>query len=116
MTLNEIIDKQKEFDEEHSSTFAWNSKITDDNLECLEFLIIALTGELGEFSNIVKKIIRGDFSINEKKKDISEEIADIFAYLLKISYQMNIDLEKTYLDKMKKNKERFEHYEKGDKQ
>lgn len=113
MTLNEIINLQKAFDEEHSSLFDWSNKITDDNLECLEFLTVALAGELGEFANIVKKIARGDFDINEKRKDISEEVADIFAYILKISYQLDIDLEQIYLDKMKKNKERFECYEKN---
>lgn len=111
MTLKEIIDLQKEFDSSHESKFAWNRRITDSNLEDLEFLLIALVGELGETSNIVKKIVRGDYSLEEKRDEITEELADMFAYLIKLSYQLNIDLEAAYLDKIRKNQEKFKHYE-----
>ena len=56
--------------------------------------------------------MRGDFKLSEKKEDLEEEISDIFAYLLKLSYQMDIDMESTYLKKMKINEERFKKYEK----
>lgn len=113
MTLNEIVDLQKQFDSNHESRFPWNSEITDDNLEILEFLLVAFVGELGEVSNIVKKIVRGDYSLNAKRDEISEEIADIFAYLIKLSYQLNIDLEAAYIKKIKKNQEKFKCYEKN---
>lgn len=112
MTLKEIIDLQKEFDSHHESTFPWNKQITDKNLENLEFLLVAFAGEFGEVSNIVKKIVRGDYSLDEKRDEISEEIADMFAYLIKLSYQLNIDLEAAYIDKIQKNQEKFKHYEK----
>ena len=115
MTLNELINVRKRFDGNHKGKFCWNEKISDDNLEILEFLLIALIGEVGETSNIIKKIVRGDFKVDEKKHELSEEIADIFAYLLKISYQLNINLEEAYLEKMEKNKERFRNYELQDK-
>lgn len=113
MTLNEIINIQKEFDSNHKSTFPWNNQITDDNLENLEFLLIAFAGEFGEVSNIVKKVVRGDYSLDEKRDEISEEIADMFAYLIKLSYQLNIDLEATYINKIRKNQEKFKRYEKN---
>lgn len=112
MTLNELIDFQKEFDSRHEGTFKWDTKVSDENLEFLEFLVIALMGEVGETANIIKKILRGDFKLSEKKEDLEEEISDIFAYLLKLSYQMDIDIESTYLKKMKINEERFKKYEK----
>lgn len=112
MTLEALVELQKEFDSKHKGNFAWDSKITDSNIEMLEFLLLSLTGELGEAANIVKKIVRGDFSLVDKKSDLEEEIADIFIYLLKLSYQLDIDLEKVYLQKMKKNQERFQKYEK----
>jgi NTP pyrophosphatase (non-canonical NTP hydrolase) len=111
MTLNELIDIQRNFDGEHKGKFCWNEKVSGDNLEILEFLIIALIGEVGEMSNLVKKVIRGDFMLDEKKDELSEELADVLAYLLKLSYQLDIDLEKAYLNKMVKNKERFQKYE-----
>lgn len=111
MTLNEIINLQKQFDSNHASAFPWDEKITDNNLEILEFLLVAFAGEFGEVSNIVKKIVRGDYSLDEKRDEISEEIADMFAYLIKLSYQLNIDLEESYIKKVNKNQERFKCYE-----
>ena len=112
MTLRELVAFQEGFDSRHEGYFRWNSKITNDNIGLLEFLIVSLTGEVGETANIVKKIARGDCLLDEKKNELREEIADIFIYLLKMSYQMDIDLEEAYLNKMKKNQERFQHYEK----
>lgn len=112
MSLEELINLQKEFDGKHSGRFEWDSKITDSNIEMLEFLLVSLTGEVGEFANIVKKIARGDFELEEVKDNLREELTDIFIYLMKLSYQLDIDLEESYLNKKKKNEERFTSYEK----
>lgn len=112
MTLQELIGLQKEFDGKHRGNFKWDSKVTDSNIEMLEFLLVSLTGEVGEVANIVKKIVRGDFKLSERKSDIQEELADVFIYLMKLSYQLDIDLEKAYMAKMGKNRERFLNYEK----
>jgi NTP pyrophosphatase (non-canonical NTP hydrolase) len=114
MTLHELSNLQKKFDSEHRSNFDWSTPIDDDNLDMMKFLIIALTGEVGEAANIVKQIVRGDFTINDKKSELAEEISDIFIYTLKLAYQMDIDLEKEYLKKLEKNQERFKHYEKSE--
>lgn len=111
MTLEELTKLQKGFDSEHKGNFRWSSDITDENLELLEFLMVSLTGEVGEMANIVKKIVRGDFSLESKKNELQGEIADIFIYLLKISYQLGIDLEKSYLQKLEINRSRFKKYE-----
>ncbi len=110
--MQELIEMQKGFDGKHKGNFEWNSKVTDSNIEMLEFLLVSLTGEVGEVANIVKKIVRGDFTLDEKKSDIQEELTDVFIYLLKLSYQLDIDLEKAYVEKMEKNRERFLKYEK----
>lgn len=48
---------------------------------------LAIAGETGELCNIVKKCIRGDFAIEEKKEDILKELADIITYCdLAVSY------------------------------
>ena len=116
MTLQELVEFQKEFDGKHKGNFKWNIKVTDSNIEMLEFLLVSLTGEVGEVANIVKKIARGDFKLEEKKSDIQEELADVFIYLLKLSYQLDIDLENAYVEKMAKNRERFLKYEKIDRE
>ncbi|KKI86516.1 hypothetical protein WZ76_09950 [Shouchella clausii] len=85
--------------------------VDDNNIEVLEHLIVCLVGEVGEFSNIVKKIGRGDFSLTDKMGELSDELADIFIYLIKISNQCDIDLEKSFIEKLNKNKKRFSGYE-----
>lgn len=49
----------------------------------------AIAGEAGELCNIVKKVFRGDFALNEVRGEILEEIADIITYC---------DLMMTFLD------------------
>ena len=108
MTLQELMKLQEDFDIKHTSNFNWNEKINDENIEMLEFLLISMFGEIGETANLVKKSVRGDF----KLETIKEQIADIFIYLMKICIQLDIDLENSYLNKRKKNMERFKKYEK----
>ena len=112
MTLQELMKLQEEFDIKHTSNFNWNEKINDENIEMLEFLLISMFGEIGETANLVKKSVRGDFKLESIKEQLSEEIADIFIYLMKICIQLDIDLENSYLNKRKKNMERFKKYEK----
>lgn len=113
MELAELVNLQKGFDGNHHSNFDWNLSINNDNIEILEFLILSLFGEVGEAANIVKKVIRGDFDLSDKYEDLKEEIADIFIYVLKLSYQLNFSLEDAYLKKMTKNTEKFKNYEKS---
>ena len=110
MTLKELANVQREFDQLHESDFRWDVPISQDNISMLGFTLLALSGEVGETSNLVKKIWRGDYSLLEKKLDLQEEIADIFSYLLKLTNQLNFDLEQVYLKKNKKNYERFAKY------
>ena len=112
MNLKQLIDLQVEFDTSHKSKFEWNQKIDEKNIEILEFLLLCLVGELGETTNLIKKVIRGDFKLTEIKPELSEEIGDLFIYILKLSYQLDVDLEKQFLSKLEKNKMRFLNFQK----
>ena len=112
MKLSDILVLQKKFDSEHRGKFDWDQKINDDNNNMLDYLLIGLLGALGEFSNIIKKIHRGDVKFSEKKDALSEELIDIFIYVLKLAYQCDIDIESEYLKKLKINKNRFEKFKK----
>ncbi len=109
--MNEIKKLQENFDKQHVGKVPFYDKVDNNNIEALEHLIVCLVGEVGEFSNIVKKIGRGDFSFDEKSNELSEELADIFIYIIKISNQCNIDIEKSFISKINKNKKRFSRYE-----
>lgn len=52
----------------------------------------ALSGEVGELGNLLKKLRRGDFKLEDRKYDIADEIADIMIYLDILAYQLDIDL------------------------
>ena len=110
MTLNKIKEYQKNFDLKYKGNIEFYEEITSDNIEVLEHLIVCMLGEFGEFSNIVKKIKRGDFNLFDKKDELNEEFIDIFIYMIKISNQLGINIEEAYLKKMKKNEEKFEKF------
>lgn len=110
MTLDEMLAKQMEFDREHSSSYAWNEKITNNNIQILEHLLLSLLGELGESANIVKKVIRGDVVLEDVKSALSDEIIDVLIYVLKLIYQLDINIEEVYARKLAINKQRFAKY------
>ena len=84
MELRKVMELQHKFDKSHSGKFDWASKITEKNIDVLALLLICIMGELGEFSNIVKKVSRGDFSLESARNQLEDELADIFIYLIKI--------------------------------
>jgi len=45
--------------------------------------------------------------VNENKEEISDELADIFAYLLSFSDITGIDLEEALLNKLEKNNKKY---------
>lgn len=52
----------------------------------------ALTGEVGEAANIIKKIERGDFSLAEARQELGKELADVLTYLDILAFRAGIDL------------------------
>lgn len=111
LTIEQLINKQKQFDSIHKGHFNWDEKISDENIQLLEYLLICMVGEFGEVSNLVKKVVRGDYKLEDIKDHLSEEIIDILIYVIKLAYQLDIDIEETYNKKMDKNKLRFKKYE-----
>ena len=108
LTLKDIRSLQKAFDKKHNvSNKSFYVDIDSSNLEELEHLVVCLIGELGEFSNILKKVTRGDFELKDVKDSLDEELVDTFIYLIKIANQFNVNLEEGYLKKLEKNKGRF---------
>ena len=52
----------------------------------------ALCGEAGELANLLKKVRRGDKTLDEARADIGKELADNVIYLDIIAQQCGIDL------------------------
>ena len=114
MELKEIMEFQRKFDKEYFNSF-WEIKNDGDFINRLEYLVVALTGEVGEFANVVKKIARNYETLREKPdkkfiEKLKEELTDCFIYIIILGNLLKIDLEKEYLRKMQFNKKRFEKY------
>lgn len=59
----------------------------------------AVSGELGEAANIIKKVRRGDLTIEEARESLGKEFADIVTYLDIAAFRAGIDLGKATVNK-----------------
>lgn len=59
----------------------------------------AVTGELGELANFIKKVERGDFTLEEKRRDIGKELADVNIYLDILAYRCGVNLGEEIINK-----------------
>ena len=59
----------------------------------------AVAGETGELANFIKKVRRGDFTIDEARRDIAFEAADIVIYLDILCANAGIDLQEAIMTK-----------------
>jgi NTP pyrophosphatase (non-canonical NTP hydrolase) len=59
----------------------------------------AVTGELGELANVIKKVKRGDLTLDEARSSMADEMADVLTYLDLLAYRAGIDLGAATQDK-----------------
>ena len=82
---------------------------TDDMISKLGYNAVAISGEVGEFANLVKKVMRNKEKLNDEMlSHMKEEVTDVFIYVLLASKLLNMDLETEFLKKQEKNEGRFE--------
>ena len=60
---------------------------------------LAIAGEAGELCNILKKVKRGDYKIDDVKRDLVKELADIITYCDLLMTRLNADTELAIIDK-----------------
>lgn len=65
----------------------------------LEKWMNAVLGELGEAANIIKKIGRGDFSLESARPALAKEFADVLTYLDILAFRCGVDLGAATLQK-----------------
>lgn len=66
---------------------------------CLAQWANAVTGELGEAANLIKKIERGDLTLDEARVDLAKEFADVLTYLDILAMRAGVDLGAATIDK-----------------
>lgn len=59
----------------------------------------AVLGELGEAANIIKKIERGDLTLDEARPSLAREFADVQTYLDLLAYRAGVDLSAATIQK-----------------
>ena len=53
---------------------------------------MATVGELGELGNLLKKVLRGDLTMEEAQADVARELADVATYLDILAMRCGVDL------------------------
>lgn len=66
----------------------------------------ALTGELGEYANLRKKVLRGDLTMKEALPALADELADVAIYLDILAFQLGIDLGESVMSKWNRTSEK----------
>lgn len=62
----------------------------------------ATCGELGELANLVKKIERGDFTLDDARAQVADELADVTTYLDLLAYRCGVNLGQAITEKFNK--------------
>ncbi len=60
---------------------------------------LAIAGEAGELCNLIKKTLRGDFTVEDKIEEILLELADVITYCDLAITELGADTEKVLLAK-----------------
>ena len=100
LNLDVIKEKLKQFSKERD----WEQYHSPKNLAMALSVEVAELVEIFQWSNDggIKEVEN-----EQTRKEIEEEIADIFNYLVKFVDLMDIDLEKISLEKIQKNDEKY---------
>lgn len=75
------------------------------------YLTLGLAGESGEVADEIKKIIRNDNGIitSERKKKLCLEMGDVMWYWLRLTKELDLDIEEIMSENLKKLSQRYEH-------
>lgn len=66
----------------------------------------AVLGELGEAANLIKKVTRGDYTLDQVREELGKEFADVQTYLDILAFRAGIDLGEATIKKWNEVSER----------
>lgn len=73
-----------------------NSRRSLDSFRCSHWTLAdwgnSMAGEAGEACNVIKKIRRGDYTVDEARGNLADELADVVVYLDLLAEAAGIDL------------------------
>lgn len=101
LNVKKMLNEQRAFVRERE----WEQFHSPKNLS------MALAGEAAELMEIFQWLGEAESKKVMKKaakaKAVSEELADVFYYLLRMADVLNVDLEKAFWEKMKENRAKY---------
>ena len=71
--------------------------------------VLSLASEVGELADLVRWLDGDDLKakLYESKNELSDEIADIFYWVLLIAHDLNINIDEAFHNKMEKNSSKY---------
>ena len=112
MEINELMHMQVQLDKAHGFPVDFSNR--QEKYDQLTKDLVGLFGEVGEFSNIVKKINIKLARPNEYELDVDvaeaslrDELIDGLIYILRIGAILDVDLNKAIVEKIEANKARY---------
>jgi NTP pyrophosphatase (non-canonical NTP hydrolase) len=66
----------------------------------------AVLGELGEAANIIKKVKRGDLTLDEARASLADEYADVVTYMDLLAFRTGVNLGEAVMSKWNRISER----------
>lgn len=69
--------------------------------------VTAVLGELGEAANFLKKVKRGDFTLDQVRPSIADELADVMTYFDVLADKLGIDLAEATISKWNRISEKI---------
>lgn len=100
------MDSLKEIQEQcREDSARWFPSTSDS----LAFMVLALSGEVGELANITKKVIRGSLNLTDEdvQQALAGEVVDVLTYLANVANLLGISLSAGYSAKRDFNEQRF---------
>lgn len=103
MHLNDIVRQAR------GDSYRWFPTKGNGHNGRLVHYSLGLAGEVGEFCNIVKKIDRGDVTVDDAnvRYRLMCELTDVMTYVACLAGELNIDLEKSVQHIRSENEKRF---------
>ena len=78
------------------------------SIDGLVYTVLALSGEIGELANKLKKVLRGDYTVYETLPEMLAEMGDILWYLAATADELEVsldDIASWNLEKLQERKE-----------
>ena len=80
----------------------------DTQLHALSYVGLGLTGEAGEVANKIKKILRGDCTVEQSRAVLSKELGDCLWYLAQAARVLGFSLDEVAQENITKLRKRKE--------